>query len=126
MPLTRHNLSPKTDLRMRVKDQLQAPGEVHVGDAVGEGGDVVVASDKMVQHRDLEVVETPPRQKLPQHPLPLLQSHQLLTRLKAQETPETDGTEEETEVLPEVLPEAQSIKVEVFSQWGLDDNLVAD
>lgn len=126
MPLTRHNLRPKTDLRMRVKDQLQDPGEVHVEDAVGEEEDVVAVSDKMVQHKDLEVVETPPRQNLPQHPPPLLQSQQLLPHLKAQEIPETDGTEEETEVLPEVLPEAQSSKVEVFSQWGLDDNLVAD
>jgi hypothetical protein len=51
---------------MRAKDQLQDPEEAHVEDAVEEGEDVVVVRDKMVQYKDLEVVETLPRQNLPQ------------------------------------------------------------
>jgi hypothetical protein len=121
VPLTRHNLRPKTDLRMRVKDQLQDLEEAHVEDVVGGEEDVVVVSDKMVQQKDLEVVGTPPRQNLPQHPPPPLQSQQLPAHLKAQETPEIDETEGATVV----LPEAQQSRVEAYLQWDLDDNLVA-
>jgi hypothetical protein len=126
VPLVRYNPRLKTDLRMRVKDQLQDLEEAHVGDVVGEGEDGTVASDRMARHRNLEDVEMPPRQILPmpqspQRPQLPLQDQQLPTHLKAQETLETDETEEATEGVPEV----QLSKGEAYSQWGPDDNSVA-
>jgi hypothetical protein len=126
VPLVRYNPRLKTDLRMRVKDQLQDLEEAHVGDVVGEGENGTVASDRMARHRNLEDVEMPPRQILPmpqspQRPQLPLQDQQLPTHLKAQEALETDETEEATEGVPEV----QLSKGEAYSQWGPDDNSVA-
>lgn len=126
MPLASHSLKLKTKPGMRARDQLQDLEEAHVEDVVGEGEVAVEVSDKTVRHKGLQVVETPPRQNLPipqppQHLQPPLQGQQLLAHLKSQETLEIDETEEATEV----VLEAQQSRGEAYSQWGLDDNLVA-
>lgn len=60
---------PQTGLRMRARVQHHVLGEAQVEDAVGEGEDGIVASDRMIQHKFLKAAETPLRQGLP---MPLL------------------------------------------------------
>lgn len=60
---------PQTGLKVRARVQHHVLGEAQVDDAVGEGEDGIVASDRMIQHRFPKAAETPLRQGLP---MPLL------------------------------------------------------